>query len=61
MKRWNERADLQVVFTGANLAANPIDLVIWSGRANVLANEFNSDLVPTRANIRTATVLFPRT
>jgi len=46
MKRWNERVDLQIVFTGANLAADPVSLVIWSGRANVLANSFNSDLVP---------------
>jgi len=46
MKRWNERTDLQEVFTGADLAANPVNLVIWSGRANVLANSFNSDLVP---------------
>jgi len=46
MKRWNERTDLQNVFPGADLAADPVNLVIWSGRENVLANPFNSDLVP---------------
>jgi len=44
MKRWNERTDLQIGFPGVNLAADPVALVIWSGRVNVLENPFNTDL-----------------
>ena len=58
IKRWNERTDLQNGFPTASLGADMVPLLIWSGRDNVLANSFNSDLVPHAATYKLLRIYF---